>query len=176
MKLKIIELQRSRKQYRLVRKLCQDYQKSIYLEENTFEKEQQSDLAGSVYLIRDSKQTVGTFRITPTGKQLALADRIRDIESLISMSESWEMQRFIIVPEFRGLQYTMNVYREIARYLREYSSVVSVVTVCNKRISKLVVRSGLKVLAEDIELDGVVSNYSLLYASVDDICEKLNLN
>jgi len=163
-------------QFFKVKAMRHNYQKNIYPEENFIDKEYQRDLAGSVFLIINAKKAIGTFRLVPIGKGLALADRVSDLEDLMPIAESWEIQRFIIAPKFRALHSTMNIYREIARYLKKHTTALHIVAVCKKRITKLVIRAGLNALAEDIELDGIISNYSLLFASIDDIFDKLNLN
>ncbi|HFD31521.1 MAG TPA: hypothetical protein ENJ28_02245 [Gammaproteobacteria bacterium] len=149
------------------------YHQTIIYDKHDLKIEQQRDSLGMVFLICHAGRAVGTFRLVPTGHGLTLAEVIPNINELVSIPDSWEVQRFVISPDFRSLKNIMAIYREITTWLRDNTEITHVIAICNRRVAALLKRTGLKVLAKEIKLDNAHTDYFFLSGSVVDICNKL---
>lgn len=156
-----------------IKAMRQNHQAIIYNEKNFAIRERQRDSLGLVFLIYQENTPVGTFRLVQTGHNLTVTERVSNIEDLISIPDTWELERFIVSDNFRGLKNIMDIYRTIALWLKNNTEIIHVVAICNRRVAALLKRTGLRVLAKEIEIDNTHSNYLLLSAAVSDICNKI---
>lgn len=159
-----------------VKEMRQNYQKTIFNEKDFAIREQQRDSLGLVFIVYQESTPAGTFRLVQTGHNLTLAERVRNKEDLIPIPDTWELERFVVNPKYRGLKNVTDIYRAIAVWLKENPEIIHIVAICNKRVAALLKRTGLKVLAKNIEIDNARSNYLLLSATVAEICKTLLKN
>jgi len=155
-----------------VRKIRSSHHSKIY-DKHDLKNEQLRDSLGIVFLFHHEGRAVGTFRLVPTQYNLTQVERVPDIADLIPIPGSWEAQRFVTAPDFRGLNNIMPLYREIAIWLRATPEITAVAAICNRRVAALLKKTGLKILARNIKLDNTQSDYFLLSGSVSEICNRL---